>query len=588
MRKTKIVCTIGPATDEVGILKELITAGMSAARINFSHGTYESHAEVIKKIKQARDEMKMPVPLLLDTKGPEIRLKTFKDEQVELIQGETFVLTSRDVEGDKSIVSISYKDLSKDVSVGSRILLDDGLIELAVRKIENEDIITEVVNAGKISSRKGVNVPDVYINLPSLTTKDIEDIKFGIEHGFDYIAASFVRSAKDVLDIKNVLDKNGGTYIDIIAKIENRDGVNNIDEILEVADGIMVARGDLGVEILPEEVPQVQKLLIKKANETGKPVITATQMLDSMTKNPRPTRAEANDVANAIYDGTDCIMLSGETAMGLYPVGTVETMSRIAEKAEDAINYRMKVEEYNVNLQLSVTNAISYATCTTANELDASCIVPVTTSGFTARMVSRFRPSCPIFAVTERETTWRKLALTWGCVPMLVEEFDKGADSEVFKLAAEAVQKRGIATTGDPIVIVAGVPVGITGTTNTIRVEIIGDILVKGKSVSSMNTVTGIANNIRELGDGDKHFKQGDILVVSRTSNELLPFIRMASAVIVGNGNINDPDHLHAETVGQTLNIPVIVCLEKVIDLIPNGAVITIDAKKGFVYNGVR
>ncbi len=588
MKKTKIVCTLGPATDTVEILKELINAGLSAARINFSHGTYESHGEIINKLKQAREELRKPVPLLLDTKGPEIRLKTFKEEPVHLDQGQEFTLTTRDIEGDKTIVSISYTELNNDISIGSRILLDDGLIELIVIRIEDTEIVTKVVNSGNIRSRKGVNVPDVYINLPSLTKKDIEDIKFGIEQGFDYIAASFIRSAKDVLDIKNILDENDGSHIDIIAKIENRDGVNNIDEILEVADGIMVARGDLGVEIPPEEVPKVQKMLIRKANEIGKPVITATQMLESMTKNPRPTRAEANDVANAIYDGTDCIMLSGETAMGDFPVEAVRMMSKIAVEAENDINYSAKIAEYRVNLQSSVTNAISYATCSTASNLSASCIVPVTTSGFSARMVSRFRPSCPILAVTERENTWRKLSLTWGCIPVLTNTFKHGADSEVFKDASKIAQDVGLAKNGDTIVIVAGVPVGITGTTNTLKVEIVGDVLVKGKSIASQSDISSVTNVVRSVSEAEKHFKKGDILVAPRTTNEMLPFIRMASAIIVGNGNLNDPDHLHAETVGRALNIPVIVCLEKVAELIPNGAVITIDGKKGFVYNGIR
>ncbi len=588
MKKTKIVCTLGPATDSVATIKELINAGLNAARINFSHGSYESHGEMIEKVKQARKELMMPVPLILDTKGPEIRIKTFKTEPVNLEQGQDFTLTTREIEGDKSIVAITYDELPNDVTEGSRILLDDGLIELVVKKVKDTDIVTEVVNGGTIRSRKGVNVPDVYINLPSLTNKDIEDIKFGIKQGFDFIAASFVRSASDVLDIKNILDENDGNHIDIIAKIENRDGVNNIDEILEVADGIMVARGDLGVEIPPEEVPQVQKLLIKKANEAGKPVITATQMLESMTKNPRPTRAEANDVANAIYDGTDCIMLSGETAMGAYPIEAVQMMSKIATTTEEAINYKAKISEYNLDLQSSVTNAISQATCETANNLNSACIVAVTTSGFSARMVSRFRPTCPILAVTERVVAYRKLALTWGCIPTLTDSFAKGADADVFKDASQIAQDLGLVKSGDSLVIVAGVPVGVTGTTNTLKVEIVGNVLVKGKSLAASNTATGVANNIRVAADAEKSFKKGDILVVPRTTNDLLPLIRMASGVIVGNGNVNDPEHTHAETVGKALNIPVILCKEKVVDLIPNGAVITIDPKKGFVYNGVR
>ena len=398
MRRTKIVCTLGPATDNVETMKELIRCGLDAARVNFSHGTYESHGEMIQKLKQAREEMNAPIPLLLDTKGPEIRIKTFEKDKIRLEEGDLFTLTTDDVPGTQERVSVTYQDLPKDLQKGSRVLIDDGLVELKVESIQGTNVNCVVVTGGTISSRKGVNLPGVQVNLPSLTEKDVEDLKFGIANQFDYVAASFIRSASDVVKIRRVLEENGGESIQIISKIENQEGVDNIDEILEVSDGIMVARGDLGVEIPPEEVPLVQKMLIAKANKRGKPVITATQMLESMVRSPRPTRAEANDVANAIFDGSDAIMLSGETAMGQYPCEAVSTMARIAEKTESSINYGKNLKN-NVEMeQTNITNAISFAACTTAAELKTTCVATITKSGFTARMISKHRPVCPIVA----------------------------------------------------------------------------------------------------------------------------------------------------------------------------------------------
>ena len=418
MRKTKIVCTLGPATNDVEIMKQLIHNGMDAARINFSHGTYETHAETIAKLKQAREELNAPIPLILDTKGPEIRVKTFKEDKVRLEEDATFTLTTREVEGDVNIVSVTYADLPKDVHRGSRILIDDGLIELKVEDITETDVVCKVVNGGVVKSRKGVNLPGVEVNLPSLMEKDIEDLKFGVENGFDIVAASFIRSAEDVLKIRRVLEENGGGQMHIISKIENQQGVENIDKILEASDGIMVARGDLGVEIPPEEVPLVQKILIAKANRIGKPVITATQMLESMVHSPRPTRAEANDVANAIFDGSDAIMLSGETAAGAYPLEAVATMARIALKAESAVDYAAKLANTTEPARVNITNAISMAACATAAELKTAAITTVTKSGFTARMISRYRPACPLIASTSDETVWRQMNLIWGSSPV--------------------------------------------------------------------------------------------------------------------------------------------------------------------------
>lgn len=470
MRKTKIIATLGPATGTVEVLKDLINAGMSAARINFSHGSYESHGVTISNLIKAREELKQPIPLILDTKGPEIRTKDFATDKVTLKQGEKFTITTDDIIGDEKRVAVTYADFAKDLKVSDRVLIDDGLVELKVLSIEGNDVHCEIMNSGVLSHKKGVNLPDSKVNLPSLTQKDIEDIKFGIEQGFDYIAASFIRSAADILAIRKVLEENNGTHIDIIAKIESREGVDNIDEIMEVTDGIMVARGDLGVEIPPEEVPIVQKQLIEKANDAGKIVITATQMLESMITNPRPTRAEANDVANAIYDGTDVIMLSGETAKGDYPIEAVNMMHRIAITTEASILKNKKLKHKD-DLHPSITNAISYATVAIAQDLESPCIIPITSKGFSARMVSRFRPSATILAITENENVLRKLNLVWGVVPMLTEvPFASLVDDSAFEANADFAKRLGFVKENDRVVVVAGLPVGISGTTNTMKV----------------------------------------------------------------------------------------------------------------------
>lgn len=582
MRKTKIVCTLGPATNSKEKIKELIKNGMDAARINFSHGTYETHQVLINDLKEARKELNAPIPMILDTKGPEIRIKKFAKDKVYLEPGSVFTLTTNDVEGNEKIVSVTYENLPNDLNKNSRVLLDDGLVELKVLHLTDTDIECEVVNGGFLSSNKGVNVPDVYVNLPALTQRDIEDIKFGIKMDFDYIAASFIRNAKDVINIRRVLEENGGDDINIIAKIENREGVNNIDEILDVADGIMVARGDLGVEIPIEEVPLVQKDLIKRANSFSKPVITATQMLESMAANPRPTRAEANDVANAIFDGSDAIMLSGETAQGKYPVESVSTMARIAFTTESSINYIKRLRQQFSPEQTNITNAISYAACTTAAELNTTCIVTVTKSGFTARMISKFKPSCPIAASSFSEKVWRQLNLVWGCKPVLLEEILD--NSKVFELAMETAVKSGLAVNGDTVVIAAGVPVGVSGSTNTMRVGIVGDVICKGVGVGTKNA-SGKATIVKVLGEAKKRFKKGDVLVTTATCNDLMPFAKKASAIVVGP--IDYTENIHAEIVGRALDIPVVICNGKVTDLIKDGTLITVDAKKGFVYSGM-
>lgn len=582
MRKTKIVCTLGPATNDVEIMKQLIHNGMDAARINFSHGTYETHAETIAKLKQAREELNAPIPLILDTKGPEIRVKTFKEDKVRLEEDATFTLTTREVEGDVNIVSVTYADLPKDVHRGSRILIDDGLIELKVEDITETDVVCKVVNGGVVKSRKGVNLPGVEVNLPSLMEKDIEDLKFGVENGFDIVAASFIRSAEDVLKIRRVLEENGGGQMHIISKIENQQGVENIDKILEASDGIMVARGDLGVEIPPEEVPLVQKILIAKANRISKPVITATQMLESMVHSPRPTRAEANDVANAIFDGSDAIMLSGETAAGAYPLEAVATMARIALKAESAVDYAAKLANTTEPARVNITNAISMAACATAAELKTAAITTVTKSGFTARMISRYRPACPLIASTSDETVWRQMNLIWGCKPMLYTgELPRGG---VFDTALEIAVKSGLLKNGDTVVSALGMPLGFSGATNTLRVDIVGDVLCKGKGVGTKRA-TGTARVITARDGVERTFHQGDILVTTATDSSFMPYIRKAAAIVVGplDQNVNS----HGEVAGMALDIPVIVCNAKVVDFIPAHSLITVDAEKGFVYKGI-
>ncbi len=458
MRKTKIVCTLGPATDNEEILKKLMLEGMNVARINFSHGNYQDQENRINMFKKVRDELKLPVPLLLDTQGPEIRIGKFEENKIYLDKGQEFTLTNSDELGDKTKVSITYKTLYKEIDVGRTILVNDGTIELEVKEIKDKDIVCKVLQGGKLTNRKSINIPDFIVTLPGITKKDIEDIKYGIKAGFDYIAASFVRKPQDVLEIRKVLEQNGGEHIKIISKIENREGIENFDEILNVSDGIMVARGDLGVEIPIEEVPIFQKEFIKKTYKQGKPVITATQMLESMISNPRPTRAEVSDVANAIYDGSSSIMLSGETASGEYPVECVKTMNRIATKIESSIKYwkRFKLREYNL-IDSDCEFIMNYAVCTTAMNVEAKAIIAYTNTGDTARMVSSFGPECPIFAITQNEVIYRQLGLCWGIIPKLFDEqpnidvlLHKGLD----KLIEENFLNK-----GDKVVIAGGTKV---------------------------------------------------------------------------------------------------------------------------------
>ena len=471
MRKTKIVCTLGPATDNEEVLRQMMLEGMNVARCNFSHATYDEHKKRMDMIKKLRKEVGQPVAILLDTKGPEVRVKNFKDGRVTLEEGQLFTLTADEVEGTKDKVSVTYNRLYEDLEVGMRVLIDDGLIEMTVEQVDRTNIVCRVINGGVVSNHKGVNVPDVDLSMPYISDKDREDILFGISQDVDFIAASFVQKKEDILQLRRLLEKNGGSDIKIIAKIENAQGVTNIDDIIDVSDGIMVARGDMGVEIPYEEVPVIQKKIIKKVYRTGKQVITATQMLESMIKNPRPTRAETTDVANAVYDGTSAIMLSGETAAGAYPVEAVKTMVRIAERTEQDVDYRKRFYQSARETDTDITNAICHASCTTALDLNAKAIVTVTKSGTSARMLSKYRPESDIISCATTEKVCRQLSLTWGVTPIVIKE-----EKEVFHLFDKAIQaavKMKLLGAGDLTVITSGVPIGVSGTTNMMKVQVV-------------------------------------------------------------------------------------------------------------------
>ena len=470
MRKTKIICTVGPATDKAGILENMMLAGMNVARFNFSHATYDVHEKRFQEVVRVREKLGLPVATMLDTKGPEIRLGLFKDNKpVEIYEGDTYTLTTRDVECDNQIASISFKDLPGDVSVGTTILINDGLVAMVVKKITDTDIVCEVTDGGTLSNNKGVNVPGVELSMPYLSERDMSDLEFGAKLGFDFIAASFVRSAADVAYLRKFTNSLGWRSVRIIAKIENMDGVNNIDEIIEAADGVMVARGDMGVEIPFEKIPSIQKRIITKAYRAGKQVITATQMLESMITNPRPTRAEITDVANAIYDGTSAIMLSGETAAGAHPVEVVRTMALIAETTEEQIDYVTQFKVFAKDTDKDITSAISHATVTTAHDLGAKAIITVTKSGSTARMISKHRPQAMIVGCTTSEIVCRQMSMSWGVVPLMCDE--KKNTDELFSHAVDVAKQHDLVHKGDTVVITAGIPLGISGTTNMLKVE---------------------------------------------------------------------------------------------------------------------
>ena len=585
-RRTKIICTLGPSTDNEAVMRALIEEGMNVARFNFSHGPHDEQMGRLKMLRKLRKELGKYVAALLDTKGPEIRLVEFEKGKTELKTGQTFTLTTDDILGTDERVSITYKNLADDVKLGDHILIDDGLVGLEVveikpvakpvnTKVNARDIVCKVLNDGVISNKKGVNVPNVDLTMPFISEKDYGDICFAVENDYDFIAASFVRTAEDVMEIRKILAEKGGEDIKIISKIENMQGVRNIDDIIRVSDGIMVARGDMGVEIPLEDVPVMQKMIIKKACEAGKIVITATQMLDSMMKHPRPTRAESTDVANAIYDGTSAIMLSGETAAGMYPIEAVKTMVRIATRTEQDINYLQRFRQRRTMCNPDVTNAISHATCTMAGDLSAAAIVTVTKSGRTARMISKYRPNCTIIGECLTEKVCRQLNLEWGVEPVLITEEQDA--SQLFEKAVDVAEAAGFVSKGELVVLTGGVPLGVSGTTNLIKVQVAGHILVTGKGLNGKK----ISGNLCVCHSNEdlKSFKDGDIIVAADTTNEMMAQMRQASALIVEAEGAN----CHAAIAGLSLDIPVLIAAKNALDVLKTSAYVEVDCESGVV-----
>ena len=580
MRKTKIICTLGPSTDKEGVLRDLIANGMNVARFNFSHGSHEEHLGRLEKLKALREELGKPVAALLDTKGPEIRLKDFKNGVENLVAGQTFTLTTRDVEGTNEICSITYKDLPMDVEPNGTIMLDDGLIKLQIQTVNDTDIVCTVLNSGKIKNKKGVNVPGVHLSMPYMSQRDKDDIIFGIQQGYDFIAASFVRTAQDVYDIRNLLNQYDSN-IRIIAKIENREGVNNIDSILAAADAVMVARGDLGVEIDFTELPGIQKTIIDRSFSFGKPIVTATQMLDSMIVNPRPTRAEISDVANAIYDGTSAIMLSGETAAGAYPVEALKTMSAIAERTEqEGFHLRGRTMDFNPG-KISVSDATAHAACLTARDVNAAAIVTVSESGTTARLLSKYRPQQPIIACVMREQVQRQLSLSWGITPLMMSLAH--STDELIEMSTALAKENGYLHNGELAVVTAGVPVGVSGTTNMIKIHMVGNCLATGVGVGRGKTdlvsASGKACVCRTLEEVKAKFRPGMVLVVPSTTNEMLGYVRDAAALVVEEPGLNS----HAAIVGNSLLKPTIVGAAGACSHIRDGLDIAVDCAHGSV-----
>lgn len=576
LKKTKIVCTLGPSSNKLDTIEKMIKAGMNVARFNFSHGSHEEHKQRIDLVRAASKKAGIPVALLLDTKGPEIRLGKFKNGSIQMEAGKEFTLTARDVVGDETIASMSYKELPQDVKAGDHILLSDGLVNLEVLSVEGEDIHTKILNSGKMSDRKRVAVPGITINLPAVSETDAADIEFGIRMNMDWIAASFIQRGKDVVMIRKILEKHD-SHMKIISKIECQAAVNNIDEIIKMSDGIMVARGDLGVEVPAEEVPMLQKMLIHKCQAAGKPVITATQMLESMCNNPRPTRAETSDVANAILDGTDAIMLSGETASGAYPVEAVSTMARVATFTESRFTPDSHQDEHAESS--TTTESIGKAVVKIAEDLHAAAIIASTERGGTAQMISKFRPECPVVAVSPHESIIRRLQLNWGVQAVIGKEAsdtDEVVDNAIF-----AALDNDLIKAGDLVVLTAGVPVAKAGSTNMIRVQVVGDVLLRGTGIGR-NSAIGpvcVADSMETL---EKNFTDGCILVVRSTQAEWVPYMKRASAIVSEEAGLTSESAI----VAITLGIPTVVGAAHAADALENGEIVTVDASRGTIFRG--
>lgn len=581
LKKTKIVCTIGPASESAEVLEDLMKSGMNVCRLNFSHGSHEEHLEKIKTIKKVRRKLNLPIAIMLDTKGPEIRIKTFAQKEVRLEPEQLFTLTTRDIIGTEDIVSVTYQGLPDDVEKGSSISIDDGLVQLEVIDVKDgTDIVCKVLNNGVLSNNKGVNLPGSKTNLPAITPKDIDDIKFGIENDIDMIAASFVRKKEDVYDIRKILEDHKGEHIKIISKIESGEGVDNLEEIIEASDGIMVARGDLGVEIKTELIPIVQKKIIRKTNEAGKPVITATQMLDSMIRNPRPTRAETTDVANAIIDGTDCVMLSGETAAGKYPIQAVRTMRDICITTELSDDFRKATYKEEIEVaHNNTTNSISKSTCKISEQLHAKAIVACTASGNTSRAISKFRPETNIIACTTTERVARSLSTSWGVYPVVIKEA-KYTD-ELIDRAIVAALQNGYVEQGDSIVLTAGIPLGVSGSSNLIKVHVIGDILSSGTGIGNKSVIgkVCIGSTKEEI---EAKFEPGDIIVAKYTDSDMKDQIKNASAIISEKGGLTS----HTAIVSIHFQIPAIIGVKDATSILKDGQIITVDPLGGIIYDG--
>ncbi|MFC3418366.1 pyruvate kinase [Salinicoccus hispanicus] len=581
MRNTKIVCTIGPASEAPEMLSQLIDAGMNIARLNFSHGDHDEHRARIRNIREAADKAGRTVAIMLDTKGPEIRTHTMENGGIELSKGQTVSVSMDEVVGTTEKFSVTYPGLIDDVETGGVILLDDGLIELEIEEIdhENGEILCKVLNNGLLKNKKGVNVPGVSVKLPGITEKDKQDIIFGIGEGVDFIAASFIRTNSDVLEIRELLEEKSAAQINIIPKIENQEGIDNITEILEVSDGLMVARGDMGVEIPPESVPMVQKDLIRKCNLLGKPVITATQMLDSMQNNPRCTRAEASDVANAIYDGTDAIMLSGETAAGDYPLESVQTMASIAVSAEAAQDYKKLLSERTKSLQTTLVTAIGVSVAHTALNLNCKAIVAATESGHTARMISKYRPHADIVAVTPHSHVARQLQLVWGVHPVIKK--GKRDTDNLLNVSVSAAIEKGFATQGDLLIITAGVPTGEAGTTNLMKLHIVGDKLIRAQGIGRKSTVGEVAliRSASEMADRDL---TGKVVVVQSVDSDMTPHLEKAGGLVTVEGGLTS----HGAIVGLNLDLPTIVGANDALDVLEEGMIITVDSEQNCIFSG--
>ncbi|ETA80725.1 pyruvate kinase [Youngiibacter fragilis] len=582
MRKTKIVCTIGPASESEEVIRRLVIAGMNTARFNFSHGDHESHGMKMERVRKIAKNLGKTVAILLDTKGPEIRTHNFKDPVVTLQEGEFVdVIAGEEILGDAKQFSVTYEKLAEDVVPGSRILIDDGLVGLEVISIDGNRITCGILNTGNVSNHKGVNLPGIKTQLPALTERDISDLKFGVEMGVDFVAASFIRKAEDVLAIRKVLRDLGGDDIFLISKIENQEGVDNVEEIVKYSDGIMVARGDMGVEIPLELVPVMQKKIIELCNLHGKPVITATQMLESMIRNPRPTRAEVSDVANAIFDGSDAIMLSGETANGKYPVEAVSTMARIACEAEDRLKYDSILTAKMQQKVSSVPSAISLASVTTAHELGASAIITATVSGSTARNVSRFRPQCPIISITPSDKVARMLSVYWGCYPIVAEMYT--TTDEMIEKSAALVKEKGFVTDGEIVVITAGLPINYVGSTNMIKVHLIGEVLLQGKRTHKTNQIkSGVVKKAENIEEAREKLEDEDILVTRTLDDSYLEVLHKVSGIIVETNQVTSAVTVEA----MRHDIPIIADSVDAMQVLTEGTLVTIDGKRSLVING--